>query len=563
MVESLDHDGVREAVRDLVDAAGIEALAICFLHSYANPDHEEAAARAVREDFPGLHVSRSAGVFGNMREYERWTTATMNAYTQPMFDRYIEGLEHGLSRLGFAGQLHIMTSSGASITPETARRFPVRALESGPAAGALMSAHHGRQLEIPDLLSFDMGGTTAKGALIRRYAPLKQYDLEVGRVHEFKPGSGLPVKLPVIDMIEIGSGGGSLAVVDERGLIRVGPRSAGADPGPACYAKGGTGATLTDANVVLGYLDPDSFLGGEMRLDAAAARTAIERHVAEPAGLDPIRAAWGVHEIANEDVARAFRIHASERGFDYRELVHGRVRWVGPRAASLAIARKLRIPRVVFPIGAGVMSALGLLVSPLGFEVSRSRRVFVADLDADGFDRPSPPSSKRPPGSCAVPEWRTRPSSAAWTALPGSGLRNRGDPPRGRRERRPPAGLPTSRRAVSRKVRRDLLRDVPRRTARDRELEGGGGGRRSPPRLPRAPERRARGKRRSRGGVVRGRPARMRGDRPLRSRAGHGDRRSGGGRRGRVHLRARPRRPRNGRRAANLVAELSTTGDDT
>ena len=386
VVEPLDLEGAREAVRDLVGSAGIEALAICFLHSYANPVHEEAAGDLVREEFPGLHVSRSADIFANMREYERWTTATMNAYTQPMFDRYVERLGRGLTELGFTGQLHIMTSSGSSIVPETARRFPVRALESGPAAGALMSAYHGRGLGLPDLLSFDMGGTTAKGALIRRYAPLKHYDLEVGRVHEFKRGSGLPAKLPVIDMIEIGAGGGSLARVDERGLIRVGPRSAGADPGPACYAKGGTGATLTDANVVLGYLDPEFFLGGEMPLDAGAARAAIERHVAAPAGLDPIRAAWGVHEIANEDVARAFRIHASERGFDYRNSSMVAFGGCGP-VHALAIARKLRIPRVVFPIGAGVMSALGLLVSPLGFEVSRSRRVFVADLDAETFER--------------------------------------------------------------------------------------------------------------------------------------------------------------------------------
>ena len=386
MVEPLDAAGVRAAARDLVESARVEALAICFLHSYANPAHEEEAARVASEEFPQLHVSRSAEVFGNMREYERWTTATMNAYTQPMFERYVARLERGLSELGFTGQLHIMTSSGASIMPETARRFPVRALESGPAAGALMSAHLGRQLQIPDSLSFDMGGTTAKGALIRRYAPLKQYDLEVARVHEFKQGSGLPVKLPVIDMIEIGSGGGSLAAVDERGLIRVGPLSAGADPGPACYGKGGTGATLTDANVMLGYLAPDSFLGGEMHLDADAARIAIERHVAAPAGLDPIRAAWGVHEIANEDVARAFRIHASERGFDYRTSSMVAFGGSGP-VHALAIARKLRIPRVVFPIGAGVMSALGLLVSPLGFEVSRSRRVFVADLDAGRFER--------------------------------------------------------------------------------------------------------------------------------------------------------------------------------
>ena len=386
VVEPLDPEEVRAAVRDLVDSAGIEALAVCFLHAYANPAHEEAAEDLVRGEFPGLHVSRSADVFANMREYERWTTATMNAYTQPMFDRYVERLEHGLSALGFAGRLHIMTSSGASIVPETARRFPVRALESGPAAGALMSARHGRALGLPDLLSFDMGGTTAKGALIRRFAPLKQYDLEVGRVHEYKRGSGLPAKLPVIDMIEIGSGGGSLARVDERGLIRVGPRSAGADPGPACYGRGGTGATLTDANLVLGYLDPGSFLGGEMRLDAEAARAAIERSVAAPAGLDPIRAAWGGHEIANEDVARAFRIHASERGFDYRSSSMVAFGGSGP-VHALAIARKLRVPRVVFPIGAGVMSALGLLASPLGFEVSRSRRVFVGDLDADEFER--------------------------------------------------------------------------------------------------------------------------------------------------------------------------------
>ena len=195
-----------------------------------------------------------------------------------------------------------------------------------------MSAHHGRKLGFPDLLSFDMGGTTAKGALVRNFTALKQYDLEVGRVHEFKSGSGLPAKLPVIDMIEIASGGGSLAQVDERGLIRVGPKSA--DPGPACYAKGGTRPTLTDADVVLGYLDPEFFLGGEMRLDADAARAAIEAHVARPAGLDPICAAWGVHEIANEDVARAFRIHDWERNHRLPEVVDGCVRRFGPRARA-------------------------------------------------------------------------------------------------------------------------------------------------------------------------------------------------------------------------------------
>ena len=192
ITEALDLEGAREAVRDLVESAGIEALAICLLHSYANPVHEEAAGKLVQSEFPHLHVSRSAEVFGNMREYERWTTATMNAYAQPMFDRYIERLEQGLAAHGFGGRLYVMTSSGASIEPDTARRFPVRALESGPAAGALMSAHHGRKLGFPDLLSFDMGGTTAKGALVRGFAALKQYDMEVGRVHESGAAADFP-----------------------------------------------------------------------------------------------------------------------------------------------------------------------------------------------------------------------------------------------------------------------------------------------------------------------------------------------------------------------------------
>ena len=319
VVEPLDLGQVREAVRDLVDSAAIEALAICFLHAYANPAHEEAAGALVRREFPGLHVSRSADVFANMREYERWTTATMNAYTQPMFDRYVERLEHGLAALGFAGRLLLMTSSGASIVPETARRFPVRAPRVRPRGRSPHVRLPRTRPRTPGPPLVRHGRHHGQGRPSSGDShPLKQYDLEVGRVHEYKRGSGLPAKLPVIDMIEIGSGGGSLARVDERGLIRVGPRSAGADPGPACYGRGGTGATLTDANVVLGYLDPDFFLGGEMRLDAHAARAAIERDVAAPAGLDPIRAAWGVHEIASEDVARAFRIHASERGFDYR-----------------------------------------------------------------------------------------------------------------------------------------------------------------------------------------------------------------------------------------------------
>ena len=381
---ALDVDQARAAIADLIEAETIEALAICFLHAYANPAHEQAVAELARAEFPGLYVTASADVVPTMREYERWTTACINAYTQPMFDRYLGRLEDGLAAQGFAGKLFIMTSSGGVLAPDAARQFPVRMLESGPAAGVLMSALHGRTLDLPELLSFDMGGTTAKGALVRGGTPLRKYDMEVARVHDFKRGSGLPVITPAIDMIEIGAGGGSIAEIDERGLLRVGPRSAGADPGPACYGAGGKNATLTDANLVLGYLDPDHFLGGEMALDVEAAKCAIAETVAEPLELNLTRAAWGIHEIINEDVARAFRIHASERGFDYRQSSMVAFGGSGPLHA-MAVARILKIPRVVFPIGAGVMSALGLLASPLAFELSRSWLSVIDDLDREGF----------------------------------------------------------------------------------------------------------------------------------------------------------------------------------
>jgi N-methylhydantoinase A len=379
----LDEAAVRTAARQFRDL-DVAAVAVCFLHSYANPAHETRAAQILREEAPELFVSSSAEVFPNMREFERWTTTTVNAFTQPMFDRYLDKLEKGLASQGFHGRLYIMSSSGGTLSADTARRFPVRALESGPAAGALMSAYLGRSLELANLLSFDMGGTTSKGALVRGGAPVKRYSMEVARVHEFRHGSGLVIRIPAIDMIEIGAGGGSIAEIDDRGLLRVGPRSAGADPGPACYGRGGTKPTLTDANLVLGYLDAQFFLGGTMALDRAAAEAAIRDGVAKPLGLETLRAAWGIHDIVSEDVARAFRIHASEHGFDYRSGSMVAFGGSGPLHA-LAIARKLKIPRVILPAGAGVMSAFGLLISPLAFEMARSRRIHVADLDAADF----------------------------------------------------------------------------------------------------------------------------------------------------------------------------------
>ena len=394
VIERLRHDGSVETPLDLasversldllVHQEGIEALAICLLHSYVDPVHENAIADIVRDNYPKLQVCTSAQVVPVMREYDRWSTATVNAYAQPLASRYLGRIQIELNQRGFHGAFLIMTSSGGTVTPDQASRFPVRLIESGPAAGALMSAFIGQQAGYEDILSFDMGGTTAKGAIVRGGKPLKRYRLEVAREHEFRAGSGLPLRIPVIDMIEIGAGGGSLAAVDPRGLLAVGPHSAGAEPGPACYARGGTQPTLTDANTTLGYLIPERFLGGTMALDLEAAQAALREHVAHPLALDVARAAWGVHEVINEDVARAFRMHASELGFDYRQCTMVAFGGSGP-VHALRVARKLGIPRVLFPPAAGVMSAIGLLVTPLSFESLRSERVRVSELDGSKF----------------------------------------------------------------------------------------------------------------------------------------------------------------------------------
>ena len=395
VAERIRHDGsvehplgeeeVRAAIRSLVEEQGIEALAVCFLHSYTNPAHEQLAVALAAQMYPNLVVSASADVAPVMREFERWSTTAVNAYTQPLVNRYLGRIEAELERRGFTGRFLIMTSSGGTVTSAEARRLPVRLIESGPAAGALMAAYIGMRAGYADILSFDMGGTTAKGAIVRDGKPLKRYRLEVARAHEFRAGSGLPLRIPVIDMIEIGAGGGSLAAVDPRGLLAVGPNSAGADPGPASYARGGTAPTLTDANAVLGFLVPEHFLGGEMPLDVDRARQALDIGVAQPLGTDLARAAWGTHEVINEAVARAFRMHASELGFDYRNCTMVAFGGSGP-VHALRVARKLGIPRVLFPPAAGVMSAVGLLVTPLSFETMRSARVALSALDGERLE---------------------------------------------------------------------------------------------------------------------------------------------------------------------------------
>jgi N-methylhydantoinase A len=377
----LDRAGVLRLVGRL-RADGVEAVAVCLLHSYRNPAHELAVGELLRTHAPELACSLSCEVVPEIREYERASTTLANVYVQRLAERYLSGLAGRLRALGVEGELLVMQSNGGVCAVDTAARFPVRLIESGPAAGALAAAHYGRLAGYPDLLSFDMGGTTAKACIIGQGEPLVAPDFEVDRTYRFKKGSGLPIKVPVIEMIEIGAGGGSIARIDALGRLGVGPDSAGADPGPAAYGRGGTAPTVTDADLVLGYLDPDFFLGGRMRLDPDAARRAVAGHVGAPLGLDPVEAAWGIHRMVNETMAAAARIHAVERGKDVERLPLFAFGGAGP-VHAYRVAQILRAPTVVYPLGAGVMSAVGFLTAPLAFDFVRTLPGPLEALDWD------------------------------------------------------------------------------------------------------------------------------------------------------------------------------------
>ncbi|HEX2480586.1 MAG TPA: hydantoinase/oxoprolinase family protein, partial [Methylomirabilota bacterium] len=363
-----------EQVRRLADrlrAERIEAVGVCLLHAYANPTHERLAGIILREALPEVAVTLSSELVPEIREYERTSTTLANVYVQRLAQRYLERLGQRLRHAGVAGGLFIMQSNGGLCEADTGGRYPVRLIESGPAAGALAAAHYGALLGHRDLLSFDMGGTTAKACVIADGEPLVSPEFEIDRRYHFKKGSGLPIKVPVIEMIEIGTGGGSIARVDALRRLRVGPESAGARPGPAAYSLGGTEPTVTDADLVLGYLDPDFFLGGQMRLDREAARRAIAERVGRPLGLDLVEAAWGIHQLANENMAGAARIHAIERGKDVERFPIFAFGGAGP-VHAFGVARILRSPRVIYPLGAGVTSAVGFLVAPLSFDFVRT-----------------------------------------------------------------------------------------------------------------------------------------------------------------------------------------------
>ncbi|HEX3722662.1 MAG TPA: hydantoinase/oxoprolinase family protein [Nitrolancea sp.] len=360
--DSLDAEAVRRALREL-DDAGVESVAVVFLHSYSNSAHEEAAEEIARCEFPHLLLSTSSRIAREIREYERASTTVANAYVQPLAARYLERLEARLTGLGVLGPLSLMVSSGGVASAAVARARPILLTESGPAAGALVGQFFGQLAGEPSVIAFDMGGTTAKACLIDHGEPLLTYSFEAGRVHRFKKGSGLPLKVPAIDLMEIGAGGGSIARIDRLGLLKVGPDSSGADPGPASYGRGGEDPTVTDADLMLGYLNPRSFLGGAMPLDVDAAHTAIADKLAEPLGRDVTEVAWGIHDIVNENMASAARVHIAERGRDPRGFALVAIGGAGP-VHAYRVAKKLRLARVLCPLGAGVASTIGLLIAP-------------------------------------------------------------------------------------------------------------------------------------------------------------------------------------------------------
>lgn len=376
----LDEDGI-EALLPALDEAGVESVAIGFMHAYANPDHERRVGLRLRAVRPDLWVTLSSDVCPEIREYERFTTASANAYVQPRMAAYLGMLGEQLEAEGITAPVLMMTSGGGLTTLSTAKRFPIRLVESGPAGGAILASGVAASLGLDKALSFDMGGTTAKICLIENFEPESAREFEVDRSARFMKGSGLPLRIPVIEMVEIGAGGGSIARLDTLGRITVGPDSAGADPGPAAYDQGGEQPTVTDADVVLGKIDPVSFAGGKVALKPELARAALERTVGDPMGLSPELGAFGVQEMVDETMASAARVHTVERGKTVSDQSLVAFGGAAPLHAA-RLAEKLGIARVVVPTDAGVGSAIGFLRAPIAYEVVKSKQQRLRLFDA-------------------------------------------------------------------------------------------------------------------------------------------------------------------------------------
>ena len=370
-----------EALVDEIKVAGFESVAVGLLHSYVNDAHERLIAEVLAERMPQAMVSLSSQVSPQMREYERFNTTIANAYIKPLIKSYLARLKGRLADEGANCPIFLMHSGGGIISLENAAEFPVRLVESGPAGGAVFAAHIAARHGLDKVLSFDMGGTTAKICLIKNQTPKTARVFEVARTYRFKKGSGMPISIPVIDMVEIGAGGGSLAHVDSMRQIRVGPESASAEPGPACYGRGGTRPAVTDADLVLGRLDPVNFAGGTIPLDLAASNTALKTQLGDPLEMDSETAAFGLAEVVDENMANAARVHAVENGEDLSEYTMIAFGGAAPLHAG-RLCEKLGIERMLVPSGAGVGSAIGFLRAPFSFEANRSQFMRLSDFDA-------------------------------------------------------------------------------------------------------------------------------------------------------------------------------------
>ncbi|TET54855.1 MAG: hydantoinase/oxoprolinase family protein [Desulfobacteraceae bacterium] len=380
VLRSLDPEDAREVVGKLIEM-GVESIAVCLLNSFENPTHELKIKEIIQKEAPDISVSISYEVLPQIREYERTSTTVTNAYVKPLTGRYLTKLSERLESIGSEGKLFIMLSSGGITSVETAAEFPVRIIESGPTAAVIAGQYYGKLFDIPEMFCFDMGGTTAKSCLIQGGVAGVVPTFEVGRVQRFMKGSGLTIQVPVVDLMEIGAGGGSIAKVSKMGTLQVGPESSGADPGPICYRRGGSEPAVTDADLVLGYLDEDYFLGGEMRLDKEAARRGIEEKIAGPLGVPFIQALWGIHDLINETMAAAAKTHIAEKGGNPKVVTLAAFGGAGP-VHAYGLAKKLGAPRLIIPPNAGVGSALGFFTAPRAFDLVRSHKVA---LDAADF----------------------------------------------------------------------------------------------------------------------------------------------------------------------------------
>ncbi len=379
VLKPLDPKEAREVVRRLMDM-GVESIAVCLINSFENPAHEMMIKDIIEEEAPDLSVSVSYKVLPQIREYERTSTTATNAYVKPLTGRYLSKLEGRLRSIGINAQLFIMLSSGGITSVDTAAEFPVRIIESGPTAAVISGQYYGKMFGLPEMFCFDMGGTTAKSCLIQGGVAGVVPTFEVGRVQRFMKGSGLTIQVPVVDLMEIGAGGGSIAKVSRLGTLQVGPESAGADPGPVCYGRGGERPCVTDADLLLGYLDAGYFLGGEMALDREGAARAVEEQIAGPLGVSFIQAVWGIHDLINETMAAAAKTHIAEKGGNPNVVTVSAFGGAGP-VHAYGLAKKLGAPRLIVPPNAGVGSALGFFTAPRAFDLVRSHKVSLAEVD--------------------------------------------------------------------------------------------------------------------------------------------------------------------------------------